>query len=204
MNKKLIVAHLGGNAAIEQHNLFIGVAESFTDPKLIEELKLFWPQGTHLDDGVFLTEINAYDVKVVTLEQAKKSELKLYIIFLGFYKVLPQLPTVGLHLTSLEGHAIASVIVKDESEIKNILLTIPDYKEGQEQAPGVRSHIDNQYGVIASGIDAIFDMNIELGKKGYALEIVKKPEALSSNSEVWHGYGKFSKVLKEQEKIKAE
>jgi len=195
--KKLVIAYLGGTAVIEQHNLFIGIGASFRDPKLITEMQKFWGIGTHIDDAVVLSEINGYDIKVVPIGERKESELKLYVVWIGWYEKPLQLPTPGVYILSTERHALFSIVAKGESDMKEKLLTYRPFAEGQSAAIGKRSrsHIDDKYGITFSDIDKIINTNSEVEKRGFALEITRQPEATSLNNEEWHGYGKFTKFL---------
>lgn len=203
--QKLIIAFLGSGkeTPIEQHNLFIGVGESYEDPKIIEEMIKFWPVGSHIDDAVILTDIPGYRIEVIPIppgidaQTISQAGNKLFVVWMGFYLTTPKLNIPGLLIIDTEQHALGAIVAKNQEEISEKLMMFPPFAEGQKKERGAkdRSHIDNQHPISTADIDKIININEYLRERGLMILLVEQGKLKDRENIQWHGYAKFSRFL---------
>ena len=180
-NLKLFVILLGCKPErrnVEQHDIFVGVAEELRDLK--SDMEAFWPGvDLHIDGYIALNHIDEYMLEFLPKTEAvsvSEGEPKLYFINLGGYKS-PDLE---------EYHKKFLIVAKSLPEAVSIAKEDSFYKEGQNNSAD-RSHVDDK-----EAIDDIICISDSLPY--FKIALVKKTDNFFPFSERKIGYHAFSKL----------
>nr|WP_068893034.1 DUF1543 domain-containing protein [Pedobacter panaciterrae] len=164
----------------EQHDVFFTIGNSLKDLK--EEIVAFWPEANgkiHIDAWREVTEVDGYQVKVVSKEDKSTAD-KLFFLNLGGYK----------EGEFDEPHYKVLVIADEKAvAIKKAKETVFYKHSGFE---GAVSHIDDKYGVDVDDAFEIEDILSAVVKQNYKLQI--SPGTNIPKDEIHLGYLILSKL----------
>jgi hypothetical protein len=164
----------------EQHDVFFGIASSIKE--LIPQLIEFWPEAEgklHIDAYREVTNVNGFEIKVVSPAVPLSSSAKLYFINLGGYK---QNEFEEFHYKLIYAAA-------DKAEAIHQSKQSAFYKHTRFK--GAESHIDDKYGVDVDDVYEIEDILSPQLKNSYALSITKTEGDLPQD-ELHLGYFKLN------------
>jgi hypothetical protein len=167
----------------EQHDVFFGIAPSVKD--LIPQLIEFWPEAEgklHIDAYREVTNVNGYEVKVVSDQAPVTSSAKLFFINLGGYK----------ENEFEEFHYKLIYAAADKAEAIHHSKQTAFYKHTRFK--GAESHIDDKYGIDVDDVYEMEDILDDVTKKNYKLLITKAEEELPED-ELHLGYYKLSSFV---------
>jgi hypothetical protein len=164
----------------EQHDVYFGIAPSIKE--LIPQLIEFWPEAEgklHIDAYREVTNVNGYDVKVVSSAEPLTSSAKLFFINLGGYK----------ENEFEEFHYKLIYAAADKAEAIHQSKQTAFYKHTRFK--GTESHIDDKYGVDVDDVYEIEDILSPQQKETYKIQIAKAANPLKED-ELHLGYFKLS------------
>jgi hypothetical protein len=164
----------------EQHDVFFTVGSSLKEIK--EEIIAFWPEANgkiHIDAWRQITEVNGYQVKVVSKEEQATTD-KLFFLNLGGYK---EGEFDELHYKMLAIADEKAIAIKQAKETAF-------YKHTGFE--GATSHIDDKYGVDVDEVFEIEDILPASIKQHYTLHI--SPATDLPKDEMHLGYLVLSKL----------
>ncbi len=165
---------------IEQHDVFFGIAEKFSD--LVQAMKDFWPEAKgkiHIDCYQEVNFVDGFKVKIVE-RSAEQTDQHLFFLNLGGYKAGFFEEFHQQHL--MVGKNLAEVVKKVKQS--DFYLNM-GFKNAE-------SHIDDKHGV---DIDDVFRVNDILPsemKNRYAVVLEKSDNAVANFTHI--GYLKIDKI----------
>ena len=170
--------------AIEQHDIFMGIAENIKElvPGIIE----YWPEAKgkiHVDAWREVTHVDGHKIAISTRSQTNvegAAEIKLFFMNLGGYK----------QGDFEEYHYRMLVAAPDKNAAMKMAKHSAFFKHTGFK--GATAHIDEKYGVDIDDIYTITDLLSHHTKKHYSLRIT--PEANGKEDEVHLGYFRLEKL----------
>jgi hypothetical protein len=167
----------------EQHDAFVGIADSLAD--LLPQIHAFWPDAgsIHIDSWREVTCVDGYQVTVIPRQQSTVNEddACLFFLNLGGYKPGDM----------EEYHYKMLVIAPDKGAAVAAAKKTAFYKHTGFK--GALSHIDDKYGVDVDDVHAIKDMLPDTLKQAYSLQLSKQENLEDDHLNI--GYVKLSSLL---------
>ena len=167
----------------EQHDIFFGIGNSLKD--LIPDMKAFWPEAKgqiHIDVWREVSNVDGFQIKVVSKTGKIETENQLFFINLGGYKENEfeefhyKILTVGTTLAEATKNAKSTTFYKHCG-----------FK-------GATSHIDDKFGVDVDEIYKVKEiLTLDLKEK-FELNITKS-ETILLEDKLHIGYLKLEKIV---------
>jgi hypothetical protein len=132
----------------EQHDVFFTIGHSLVDT--IPAVEVFWPEAKgnmHLDAWREVTQVNGYDIMIQPREMSPQSELSLFFINLGGYK-LGEFE---------EFHYKMLIVARNIDEAKTQAKATAFFKHTGIKGDAA-AHIDDKYGIDADDVHNIADI----------------------------------------------
>lgn len=167
----------------EQHDMFFAIGEKVSD--LVPAIKAFWPEAKgniHVDAWREVTQVNGFQIKVVSKEEAAAPSTadKLFFLNLGGYK---QGEFDEFHYKML-------AVAKDQAGAVQQAKQTAFYKHTGFK--GATSHIDDKFGVDVDEVFEVKDILTAEDKEHYKLVIT--PGIAGPEDEMHLGYFQLHKL----------
>ena len=166
----------------EQHDIFFGIGSSLKE--LIPAMKKFWPEAKgkiHIDAWREITQVDGHTLSIVEKKKEHPSELDLFFINLGGYKVGEFEEYHYKMVTVAKTLGLASKKARATTFYKHC---------GFE---GAVSHIDDKFGIDVDDAFAVKDILPEIYKQKYSIQISNNTKQLPEDT-LHIGYLKLDKA----------
>jgi Domain of Unknown Function (DUF1543) len=166
----------------EQHDIFFGIGSSLKE--LIPSMKQFWPEAKgkiHIDAWREITAVDGYSISVTEKKAEKTSDLDLFFINLGGYKVGEFEEYHYKMVTVAETIGLAAKKARATTFYKHCGFD------------GAVSHIDDKFGIDVDDAYAVNDILPGIFKANYTIQI-SKAKGILSEDELHIGYLKLDKA----------
>lgn len=167
----------------EQHDIFFGIGKSIKD--LIPDMKFFWKEAKgriHIDAWREVTNVDGYNISIVSKEKDNENSENLFFINLGGYKENEFEEYHYKVLAVAETLADASKKSKATTFFKHC-----GFK-------GATSHIDDKYGIDIDDIFSVKEILSPKFKDNYTIKITKSIKNITEDK-LHIGYLKLEKIL---------
>ena len=168
----------------EQHDIFLGIASKLEE--LGPALKIFWPEAAgkfHIDAWREVTVVDNYSIEVITDLDQENSDLNLFFLNLGGYK-MGEFEEYHYKMLSISEN-LATAVKKSK---KTAFYKHCGFK-------GAVTHIDEKYGIDIDNSHKVIDLLDSETKSNYQLKITALSDA--KDADKFHiGYLKLKAIVK--------
>jgi hypothetical protein len=165
----------------EQHDIFFGIGNSLKE--LIPQMKHFWPEAKgkfHIDAWREVTQVDGYQIEIVSKGHPSDGSQNLFFINLGGYK---ENEFEEYHYKVL---AVGETLAEASKKAKNNAF----FKHFSFK--GATSHIDNKYGIDIDEAFNVKEILADVYTESYQINIV--PSTKNEEDALHIGYLKLDKI----------